>query len=305
MKPTAPFRLGLTGLPAVVAVFGTMLAAAELKPETIQAWDDYVRGMNAQMKARLEVGRFLWVDQQPGRGQEVRRGAILVIPAGAHNPSAVPNGLIHHWIGAAFVPGATLEDMFSVVRNYGRYKEFYRPVVVDSRPLGPGGEPDRFSMIVLNRMLLAKIAMDSDYEGSYIQVDDRRWYNTTHSTRVQEVENYGEASECRMAEGTGSGYIWRLYSQSRFEERDGGVYVELEAAALSRDIPVSLRWMVNPIVRRISRSSLLTSLEQTRAAVGAVVAAERRSPSVAENPRPTVANFSLRIPKPVALVLPK
>ena len=45
------------------------------------------------------------------------------------------------------------------------------------------------------------------------------------------------------------------------------MYVEVEAIALSRDIPVSLRWLVDPIVRRISRSSLVTSLQQTGDAV--------------------------------------
>ena len=162
-----------------------------------------------------------------------------------------------------------------MVRDYKRYKEFYRPVVVDSKPLDLARAKDRFSMIVLNRMVLAKVAMDSDYEGSYFQLDRKRWYSLTHSTRMQEVENYGEPGQCLLPAGTGHGYIWRLASLARFEERDGGVYVELEAIALSRDIPASLRWMVNPIVRRISRSSLRTSLEQTRAAVGQEVASAR------------------------------
>ena len=30
----------------------------------------------------------------------------------------------------------------------------------------------------------------------------------------------------------GGGYIWQLFSMTKFEERDGGVYVELEALAL-------------------------------------------------------------------------
>jgi len=67
--------------------------------------------------------------------------------------------------------------------------------------------------------------------------------------------------------GTGSGFIWRLFSISRFEERDSGVYVELEVMALSRCVPAGLRWLVNPVVSRLSQSSLVTSLSQTREAV--------------------------------------
>jgi hypothetical protein len=51
------------------------------------------------------------------------------------------------------------------------------------------------------------------------------------------------------------------------EERDGGVYAELEAIALSRDIPAAFRLFVTPIVRRVSRDSLATSLHQTKVAI--------------------------------------
>jgi hypothetical protein len=47
------------------------------------------------------------------------------------------------------------------------------------------------------------------------------------------------------------------------ERFDGGVYVELEAVALSRAVPGGLRWVVDPIVRRTSRASIHVSLEKT------------------------------------------
>jgi hypothetical protein len=81
------------------------------------------------------------------------------------------------------------------------------------------------------------------------------------------VDNYGQPDQRKLSPDEGSGYIWRLYSLSRFEERDGGVYVELEAIALSRDIPGSLHWLVNPIVRRVSKGSLEVSLVKTQQAV--------------------------------------
>ena len=73
-------------------------------------------------------------------------------------------------------------------------------------------------------------------------------------------------------------------STARFEERDGGVYVELEAIALSRDVPV--RWIVNPIVRRVSRNSMLVSLQQMKEAVNSTEAAKTKSavPTIAANP---------------------
>ena len=93
---------------------------------------------------------------------------------------------------------------------------------------------------------------------------------------MQEIRHYGRPDEQELPPNQGSGYIWRLYSLARFEERDGGVYIELEAIALSRDIPVGLRWMVDPIVRRVSRNTLLTSLQQMAEAVRSIAGSANR-----------------------------
>jgi hypothetical protein len=102
-------------------------------------------------------------------------------------------------------------------------------------------------------------------------------YGVSYMTRVQEIENFGQAGQRKLPPDTGSGLVWRLYSFSRFEERDGGVYVELEAIALSREIPFSMRWVVDPIVRRVSRSSVVTSLRQTSEAARSIVAKTDRT----------------------------
>ena len=50
-------------------------------------------------------------------------------------------------------------------------------------------------------------------------------------------------------------------------ERDGGLYLEIEAIALSRDIPSGLGFLVEPIVRHRAREALMTTLRQTEDAV--------------------------------------
>ena len=94
---------------------------------------------------------------------------------------------------------------------------------------------------------------------------------------MQEIRHYGRHDEQELPPDQGTGYIWRLYSIARFEERDGGVYIELEAIALSRDIPVALRWMVDPIVRRVSRNTLLISLQQMEEAVRSTAGTAKRT----------------------------
>lgn len=245
--------------------------AAELKEQTVTAWDEYVAAANLRMQQRLVPdNRFLWIDEVPGRIRQVRAGVILISPVGPHNPKRVPSGLIHHWIGAAFFPNSTLEGVFDIVRDYGRYKDFYRPAVIDSKPLDQSGTRDTFSMLLLNKAVVGRTALESDYESSYFQVDSKRWYSLAHATRIQEIDEYGQPGEHKLRPDKGRGYIWRLYSITRFEKRDDGVYVELEAMALSRDIPVSFRWIADPIVRRVSRDALLTSLRQTSDAVSSI-----------------------------------
>src|SRR6185437_5636215 len=133
------------------------------------------------------------------------------------------------------------------------YKEFYAPNVIESALLRQTGTEDTFSLRMLNKAVVAKFALDTEFQGTYTRIEEKKFYSTSNSTRVREVENFGLADEHEAPANTGRGLIWRLYSISRFEQRDGGVYIELEATALSRDLPGALRWLVDPIVRRTSR----------------------------------------------------
>ena len=254
----------------------------ELKEQTQRTWDAYLQAANPQMGSQTP---FLWADQLPERLQRVRGGEILVSSVGQQNPKPVPSGLIHDWIGAALIPDARIEDVLSAVRDYGNYKVYYKPTVVDSRLLGSDGPCEKYSMRVVNKEVVAQTALDMEYETCYFKIDERRWYSITHTTRVQEIRHYGQPNEQELLPNQGSGYVWGLYSIARFEQRDGGTYVEVEAIALSRDIPIAVRWLVNPIVRRISRNSMLISLQQTKEAVHLTEEANRtaKSPTTADN----------------------
>ena len=141
-------------------------------------------------------------------------------------------------------------------------KEFYRPSVVASKTIARSGPDDKLSTMLMNQAFFLKTVLDADYEVTNVRLDDRRFYSISTTTRLQEIEEYGQPGERRIPEGVGGGYIWKLYSIARLEQLDNGVYVEFEAIALSRDIPAALRLVVDPIVRRVSRNSLLTSLQQ-------------------------------------------
>jgi hypothetical protein len=261
----------LFGLVAIMAAGTPRLSqGAELKPETIQAWNRYVRIADSHMRERLDPGQqFLWTDESPDRSARLRRGEILVAPMTGFGTQRVPDGLIHHWVGALFIPDATLESVLSVAHDYDHYKVMFRPKVVDSKLIACEDGQQRYSVLWLNNVLFVNAALKSQYEARDFPVDQRRSYNIAHVISAQEIESYGEKDERVLPPGQGNGFIWRLQSIARYEERDGGVYVELEAIGLTRDIPASLRWMANPLVARLSRSTLAMSLRQTREGVAA------------------------------------
>jgi len=252
----------------LVAGTAATLRPASLKPETLRAWEYHVRSVDAEMRARLDGAKpFLWVDEAPLRAERVRDGEILVTHTGRNGSQPVPHGLIHDWSGAVFIPNVCMDDVLAVLHDYDRYKDFYKPAVISSTPLGQTGATYTFSMLWMQKVLFVTAAVDSTYESSYHQVSDKRWYSVTRSTRTQEVQDYGEPAQSELPPDQGRGFLWRMYSIARYEERDGGVYVEVEAAGLSRDIPMSLRWMVSPVVDHLSRDSVVASLRETRDAV--------------------------------------
>ena len=81
---------------------------------------------------------------------------------------------------------------------------------------------------------------------------------------VTEIENLDKPNQHELPVGNDHGYIWRLYSYWTIEERDSGVYVQVESIALTRSIPWVLAWLINPLTRSIPREVLSNLLNGTR-----------------------------------------
>src|SRR5262249_38852615 len=112
------------------------------------------------------------------------------------------------------------------------------------------------------------VVLDTEHDVTYEQVDATRWRSRSRTTKVAEIEHAGKSDERAKPPGTGEGFLWRLDTYWRFEERDGGTWVECRALSLTRDVPAGLGWLINPIVRDLPKESLENTLRQTRVAVG-------------------------------------
>jgi hypothetical protein len=257
----------------LIALVPPASTACDLQTETLKAWAEYIRNADLRMQARLDGhSPFLWIDESPDRRQRTGQGEIVVAPAIAQGMNHVPSGLIHHWIGGIFIPHSTIQSVSAVTHDYSRYKDFYKPVVVDSRLISCDASEQKFSMVWQTKVLVTTAAMTGEYQVRDFRVDEHHGYSISDTIKVREIENYGKPGEQILPAGTGNGFIWRLHGISRYEERNGGVYLEREAIALTRDIPFSLRWFVSSIINRLSTSSLTTSMQQTRDAVASSLA---------------------------------
>jgi hypothetical protein len=241
----------------------------QLKPRTLQAFEAYIREAEAAMEPSLHGrGAFLWSDTDPQIAQQVRQGNIAAQLWSGDTTVKVPNGLIHDWIGAAFIPRTTVADTLALIQDYDNHKNVYKPDVMDSKLIAHNGNDFKIFLRLLKKKIIT-VVLDTDHDVHYSSLDPSHWCCRSYTTRIAEVEDAGTDKEKVLSPDTGYGFLWRLYSYWRLQERDGGVYVECRAISLTRDIPTGLGWVIEPIIRKLPKESLINTLKATRDALSA------------------------------------
>ncbi len=256
----------------LAAPLGSTASAAELKPKTAAAFDRYVAATEARFANELRPGgNFLYIDgmNPDARRQayeQLKQGEILVEKLETKAPgvtSDVPDGMVHHWVGLVFIPGATLAKTLPIVKDYDRRADLYKPDVSASRTLAHNG--DDFKMFLrLHQKRFTTVDFNTTYDVHWGSVDASKVYSNSISTRIAEVKDPAKPEGEELPVGAGHGYLWRLNTYWRFEEKDGGVYLQCEALSLTRDIPTGLGWLLKPLVTSVPRQSLDRALGQTR-----------------------------------------
>lgn len=242
------------------------VTTVDLQPHTVAAFDRYIHDAEARLEQQAHSPAFLWVDSNAARRDRVRRGEVAAEPLSGNGNFEVSDGAIHDWVGAVFIRGATLTKTIATAEDYDSQKAFYGPELQDSKTIHrDGGEFDVYLRLLKKQVIT--VVLNTNHRVNYFQLDGARWYSISHSTRIAEVVNPGEPNESEMEPGHDHGFLWRLNSYWRFEQRDGGVYVECEAISLTRTVPIGFGWLVNPIVRSLPRESLANTLRSMRAAV--------------------------------------
>ncbi len=264
-----PFAFAVVGLsPALPA---PEVASADLRPPTVQGWDDYVRAVQARVETELQTTKpFLVLDRLP---QAERQKAADSLASGAvfitrlpgpmlRNPAPeIPEGLVHHWLGVIRIPGIRVDDVLAFVQRYDDSPRFFNDVIASKLVQRNGDDFEVF--LKLKRQKIVTVVYNTTHRVVYRRLDASHAASRSVATRIAELADAGQPSEREKPVGHDSGYLWRLNSYWRFVETDGGVTVECESLTLSRDIPLVLRLFVGGIVEGVARESV----EQTLASI--------------------------------------
>jgi hypothetical protein len=231
-------RLFLIGLLFVAAV-----AAAEPPAAAVSAFNLYVAALESRLARQHRTpDTFLAATTTEPRG-----GAIVERVAG----ESLQGALLHHWRGTAFAPGATAADFERLMRDFGGYPRYFAPQVLQASVLARHGDEMQASMRVRQKHVIT-VVMDTAYDVSFGRLDAEHGWSVSRSTKISEIGSGGSA----VAAADEHGFLWRQNTYWSYEERDGGLYLQLESVSLSRSIPTGLGWAVRPFVESVPRESL-------------------------------------------------
>ena len=219
---------------------------------TVAAFNAYVGGVEGRLvqQHRLREG-FL----APVRPDRLMRGELVVEEITPGGGAALPGALLHHWRGTAFAPGARAADFERLMKDFEAYPQHFSPEVLQAKVVAGHGDALQASMRVRQKHVIT-VVMDSSYDVSFGRLDAEHGYSVSRSTRIAEVDGAGTRGERALNASEEHGFLWRLNTYWSYEERDGGLYMQIESVSLTRSIPRGLGWAVRPFVESVPRDSL-------------------------------------------------
>jgi hypothetical protein len=256
--------LGLIQHLAAAALWGLLSCAAaptgiavEPAPASIAAYDSYVNAVESRLSQQHRSTKgFLVLPASGAQGElSLRRGDVIVEKLTPAANIELRGALLHHWRGTAFAAGARAADFERVMRDFEHYPQYFSPQVVQAKAVMQQSDHMQAVMRIRQKHGIT-VVMDASYDIVFGGLDARHGYSNSRSTNISEIEAAGTAQERVLDANEEHGFLWRLNTDWSYEERDGGVYLQIESVSLTRSIPRGLGWAVGPFVESVPRQSL-------------------------------------------------
>ena len=230
---------------------------AEPTPAAVAAYNSYVAVVETRLarQHRSQNGFLVAGPFTPQNEPRLRRGELIVEQLTPSTGVGLPGAMLHHWRGTAFVAGAKAADFERLLRDFDAYPRHFSPQVVEAKVLSEQGDHLQASMRVRQRHVIA-VVMDTAYDIAFGQLDAQHGYSISRSTRIAEIEAAGTSAERALTSSQEHGFLWRQNTYWSYEERDGGLTMQIESVSLTRSIPIGLGWAVGPFVESVPRESL-------------------------------------------------
>ena len=124
---------------------------------------------------------------------ELRRGELYIerlATQEAGKPIDVPDGLIHHWLGTVFVPGANLSQALRLMQDYDRHAEIFRPAIARSKLVSRDGDTFRVDLRFYMKKVIT-VVVNTENEARFTRLHPDRAQSRIYSLRIAEVEEPG------------------------------------------------------------------------------------------------------------------
>lgn len=237
---------------------------AEPSPAAVTAFNSYISGVESRLDGqhRSQNGLISPVVSGAQNEARLRRGEFVIAQLTPSNSADLPGALLHDWRGTAFVAGAKAADFERLMKDFNGYPQRFSPQVIQARVLSHN--VDRFQVLMRVRQRhVITVVMDTTYDVTFGRIDAQHGYSNSRSTRIAEIDSPGTAREHALNANEEHGFLWRLNTYWSYEERDGGLYMQIESVSLTRSIPRGLGWVVRPFVESVPRESLEFTLRST------------------------------------------
>lgn len=241
----------------------TASCAAEAPSQAASAgFDQYARGLEIRTgQEHSAAGTFL-VGLDAQTAARLRQGDVIVERVTPEGGKGLPGALLHDWRGTAFIPGATVSEFETMLRNFPAYPREFSPQVLAAKLIAGSGDQLQMEMRVRQRHVI-EVTLDGIYEVRFGRLDAEHGWSTSQSTEIEEIGPDGRP----VSMDAEYGFLWRLDTWWSYEQRDGGLYVQIETVSLTRSIPAGLGWVIGPFIENIPRESLEFTLRAACTAV--------------------------------------
>ena len=192
----------------------------------------------------------------------LRQGELILERLTPSAGADLSGAMLHHWRGTAFAPGVKAADFERLVRDFNSYPQHFTPQVLQAKVLTQSGDHMQAWMRLRQRHVIA-VVLDTTYDITFGELDVQHGYSTSKSTRISEIESSGTTAERTLNTSQEHGFLWRQNTYWSYEERDGGLYLQIESVSLTRSIPSGLGWAIRPYVESIPREALEFTLRST------------------------------------------